>query len=377
MGLRAFGMHEEEENAYGKRQDKDTVAKNIDFHQRVSKGSAGPGQEPVTITNGSRMVQAKRAGYMEPTASTESTMDVKTIQWYLKALLGNYQFKANYENSKNLHEFWGGENTSLPSWQGVLTYDIAEKQLFGLLCDTLKIEAKDDLATLSCDWIYSDEQQRRIDEDDYTLKEIPDVIPLIGYDFSIEVGGKAPTAIISEFSLEIKNNHNVDGTRGLGSRRPQKKASAQQREIELSLTTTMDKQSFALIVGAEYGKAPTDTELSNINSVYTPSECLLYSTDLKLKIATCEEKKEYIEFYFPNCIVSVDPVETSESDEIEVDLTLVPDGTKTYSDFVDKKARKTDFYAKVVNNQPEITTTVANSSTTSGTSTGSGSKSTG
>lgn len=377
MGLRLFGLHEEEDtaSAYGKRVDKDALK--VDFHQRVSKASAGPGQDPVTITNGSRMVQAKRAGYMEPTASTESTMDVKTIQYYLKALLGNYIFKSNAEGTKNHHEFWGGENTTLPSWQGVITYDIAEKQLFGLICDTLKIEAKDDLATLSCDWIYADEQQRRIDEDDYTIKEIDGVIPLIGYDFNLEVAGKKPNAIISEFSLEVKNNHNTDATKGLGSRRPQKKASAQQREIELSLTTTMDKESFALIVGAEYGKAPTDSELSDIDTVYTPSECLLYSTDLKLTIKTCEEKEEYIIFYFPNCIVSVDPVETSESDEIEVDLTLVPDGTKSYDGFSDSKTRKTDMYCLVCNDQAEIkssttTTTSSSTSTSTGTSSSSG-----
>lgn len=369
MGLRTFGLAEEEE--YGVYAGRPVIT------QRVNKGSAGPGQDPITLQNGSRSVQAMRAGYMKPTASTESSVDSKTLPFYLLGLLGNYKFTPNYDtkNNKNAHEFFGGENTKLPSFTGVLTYDIEEKILKGLLCDEMKIEAKDDLATNSIEWIFKSEKRNLLKsaKDGHSLIENEDIglitdedyplqdkhgIPYIGYDFSLTLNDEVPTSVISDFNFDCKNNHNVDGTIGLGARSPQKKATAQQRELSLSLTTTMDLQSYALLVASEYGEYPKD-----IYGELTPSPCKLYTTKLGLEMKTCEDATEYVKFIFPKCIVACDPVETSESDEMTISMNLTPTGVGNQT-LLDGSVVNTDFYALVVNDQPQIKATKEETSTT-------------
>lgn len=355
MGLRKFGI--KEETIYGAPAEGKPA-----YYIRANKLSAGPGSEPVTLTNGGRGIHAYRAGYMNPQASVESTMDNESIGSFFYALLGNYGFTENKSitlknnsatttGTMNIHEFFGGENTKLPSFTGSMTMDFAEKRLFGLLCESLKIEAKDDLATLSTEWVYKTEDSTVINENSQEYPEKENTVPLIGYDFELQFGSNVPSSVISEFSLEIKNNLNTDGTRGLGSRMPQKRASAQAREVDLSLTTTMSLSNYELLVAAEYGQTPSTTTPA-VGKKYTPSACKLSTTPLTIIIRTCEDNyAKFIQIHFPKCIITCDPIETSESDEMELEVTLIPATTGTVDLETNGNAQYTDMQVVIGNNE--------------------------
>lgn len=357
--MRVFGLAQEAQ--YGVRASEMTI------HQRYEKASFGPQSEPVTLRLGSKDVQAARQGYAEPGGSTETTMDSKTIQYILMAILGNYTHSTTGSGSsqKHVHEFVGGENTLLPSFSADFVYDFARKQLVGLQADEVSIDVKDDLITVATEWIHKGEKgdllkdsegnlvadledQGLLSTANYTLKT-KDGIPYIGYDCTLYLNEEIPTAVIKSCSLSIKVNHNREGARGIGHRLPIKKPSTGDREIEISLTSTMDKNSYKLMVAAEYGEEPVD-----LHGEWEPSPCKLKTLPLKLHFQTCEDATEYVEFIFENCIITCSPGEASGNDEIEVEFTLVPMGNKEVTMSNNSKV-KTAIYAKVVNDQPEIT----------------------
>ena len=332
MGLRVLGI--KEESTYGK------PAVAPDWHQQATKLSAALNAEPVTKTGGSRMIKRARAGAIKPTSSFESDVDLKRIGHYMKAFLDNYKFTAGTKT--NTHEFWGGESTSLNSFTLWETFDVAEKTIVGALLDGLKLEVSDEFMTMAADWIYKDETMESIDANTYNQILIDGDIPLMFYDVSVELDDDVPPGIVSSFSFEGKNNLNQDKTIGLGSRMPQRKAAAQQREITLSIVSTLEKETLELIQKAEYGEAGT-----------SPSECKLYKIPIRIIANVCENRADIMEIYFPECLFSVE-YEASESDEIEVTFNLQTMGTGKAT-LKDGTSVMTDMYVQLINNQPEIT----------------------
>lgn len=356
MAIRLFGIKKEKKDSYGK------PAVSPDWHQQVSKLSASLNAEPVTMTGGSRMIRRARAGAVKPTSSVEGNVDMKRIGHYMYAFLGNYGFTAGSNGGVNTHEFWGGENTSLPSFTLWESFDLMEKTIVGGLLDSLKLEVSEDFMTLAADWIYKDEEMNTISEDTFDEKTIEGAIPLMFYDVSLELDSEVPPGIVSSFSFEGKNNLNQDKTIGLGSRMPQRKASAQNREISLSFVSTLEKDTLKFIQQAEYGEEGN-----------SPSECKLYKLPIKLIASICEDRTDRLEIFFPECLFSIE-YEASESDEIEVTFNLQAMGTakaeitatknEETGNKISNQNITTDMYVKLVNNQSQITADTADGTST-------------
>lgn len=334
MANRVLGL--KEETTYG------TASDNVpDWHQEVSKAKATPNTKPMTYSGGSRSVKKAKAGVMKPEASYDMKCDLKRIGHYMKAFLGNYVFTAGGNNT-NIHEFWGGENTELPSFTGWSTFDIVMKKLVGMLCDSLKLEVGDEFMDGSVEWKYQNETRILEVPEPADQKMIPDDTLIAFYDIAILLDSATPPGIVSKFSFEGKNNLNIDKTIGLGSRKPQTKAKAQKREVTLSIESTLVQETLDLIAKAEYGEVAD-----------SPSECKLYKLPLKLTIHFCEDATDSMEILFPECIFSVD-YEASDADEIDVKFELQTMATKKVTLADGTTEVVTDMYVKLQNNQPKI-----------------------
>jgi hypothetical protein len=344
MAERVFGM--KKEATYGVQSG--TVP---DWHEEVTSNKFELGDDPVTSTGGSRMIKQVRPGVMKPTGTTEGNVDLERIGHYLAAFLDNYLFTAG-QNGFNTHEFWGGENTELSSFTGYATFDYFMKTIVGMLCDGLKIEVSDEFMTHSADWIYKDESSEDIDPKDFEEIITSGAIPIMFYDVDLKLNDAKPSAIMNSFSFEGKNNLNQDGTIGFGSRRPQLKASAQQREISLSLVSLMDKNSVDLIRAAEYGET----------QILSPSACQLLKTKLELDVKICEDASRSMKIIFPECAMKVE-YDAKDSDQIEVTWNLTTLGTGKVT-LLNNKEVVTDMYAQVVNAQTEITDTAVTGNST-------------
>ena len=345
MVLRVLGL--KEEDTYGNLKAGSTTP---DFHRRLSDGSFALNDEPVTFNDGSRMVQGARAGAVKPTGNSGGKCDLKRVGHYLKAFFDQYDFEDG--TTKNTHTFWGREGQLLTSYHGWATFDYFQKVISGLLLNSFKLEVSDDFMSQTEEWVYKSETWESIDQATYNIREVEGEIPLMFYDVNLKLNDTAMNDVVfTSFNFEGKNNLNQDGTIGLGSRFPQRQASAQAREINISVGSYLSNNSnfINLLKGAEYGET----------TATSPSACKIFKIPVEVDISTCEESAESLKMYLPKCTVAVE-YSASESDEIEVTFNLVALGTGTltafdeFSDDDPLDGKATDCYCVLVNDVDEI-----------------------
>ena len=339
---RGFGL--ELESTYGEEVAKSNFdpswwnqAESVDFKLN---------DEPVTRSGGSRMNKRARAGIMKPSGSTTADADLQQLAWYFRGFLDNYKYTAG-SGSVHTHEYWGGEGKELPSFRGIAVYDMLKKYLYGLLEDQLTLEVSNEGMSVGAEWIYKTEKAGIIGVDGETFTE-PDELTkqqifIMFYDVSLKLNNQAVDGVSTAFSFEGNNNHDVDGTIGLGSRYPQKRALAGKRENTLSITTTLTSDTVRSILNAEYGE---------VNAL-EPSSCKLLQLPLEVNIAHCEDAQMSCKILFPKCTVRVE-YDMSGVDSIEATLTLdtLGSGTATLADGTTQVS--TDMYVKLVNYQEEL-----------------------
>jgi hypothetical protein len=352
---RGFGL--ELESTYGDT----TVAKSAfdpDFWCQADSVDFKLGDEPVTRSGGSRMNKRARAGIMKPTGSTEADADLEQLAWYFRGFLDNYicttgATPATGHTQTYIHEYYGGEGKELPSFRGIIMQDILKKYIYGLLEDGMSLEVSDEGMTVKADWIYKTEKAGIIGQsgEDFTRPDelTAEQIFIMFYDVDLFLGTtaggdpKPVDGVSTEFKWEGKNNHNVDGTIGLGSRYPQKRAQAGKRENELSITTTLTADTVRSILDAQYGE---------VNAL-EPTACKLLQVPLQLEISHCEDSDVGCIIIFPKCTVRVE-YSTSGVDAIEATLSLdtLGSGKVTLEDGTTEVY--TDMYVKLTNYVEEL-----------------------
>ena len=346
---RGFGL--ELESSYGDT----TVTKSQfdpDFWNQAEEVEFKLNDEPFTRSGSSRMNKRARAGVMKPTGSTTADADLQQLTWYFRGYLDNYvctegDTPASGHTQTYIHEFYGGEGKELPSFRGIAVYDMLKKYLYGILEDQLKLEVSNEGMTVGAEWIYKTEKAGIIGLNSETFTR-PDELTaeqifIMFYDVGLKLNGSALDGVSTAFSFEGNNNHNVDGTIGLGSRYPQKRALAGKREHTLSITTSLTSDTVRSILNAEYGE---------VNAL-EPSACKLLQLPLEVDIAHCEDSDISCKIVFPKCTLRVE-YNMSGVDTIEATMTLDTLGSGTVELNDGTTEVETDMYVKLVNYQEEL-----------------------
>jgi hypothetical protein len=354
---RGFGL--EPETTYGDT----TVSKSSFYPHFWSKADDVDfklNDEPVTKSGGSRMVKKARAGIMKPTGSTKADADLQQLAYYFYGFLDNYTCTTGATPSTGhtqtyIHEYYGGEGKSLPSFRGIAVFDMLKKYLYGITMDGMSLEVSNEGMTVGADWIYKTEKAGIIGSNSETFTR-PDKLHgedvfLMFYDVSLFLGTtgsgssiqpKALDGVSTSFKWEGKNNHDVDATIGLGSRYPQKRASACMRENSLSIETTLTADTVRSILDAEYGE---------VNAL-EPTSCKLLQLPLELHISLCEDSDVGCTIKFPKCTVKVE-YSMSGADAIKATISLDTLGTGT-TKLNNNTEIETDMYVKLVNYVEEL-----------------------
>jgi hypothetical protein len=345
---RGFGL--ELESTYG---DTTVTKSNFDpdFWCQADSVDFNLGDEPVTRSGGSRMNKRARAGIMKPTGSTEADADLQQLAWYFRGFLDNYictegDTPATGHTQTYIHEYYGGEGKELPSFRAIAVFDMLKKYLYGVTEDGMKLEVSNESMTVSADWIYKTEKAGIIGVNSETFTRPDDLtaqqIFIMFYDVTLQLNNKPLDGVSTAFSWEGKNNHDVDGTIGLGSRYPQKRALAGKRENTLSITTTLTSDTVRSILDAQYGEV----------GALEPTSCKLLQLPLELTIAHCEDSDLECKIVFPKCTVRVE-YSMSGVDTIETTLTLDTLGSGTV-ELNDETEVQTDMYVKLTNYVEEL-----------------------
>ena len=296
------------------------------------------------------MNKRARAGIMKPTGSTEADADLQQLAWYFFGFLDNYVCTTGATPSSGhtqtyIHEFYGGEGKELPSFRGIAMFDMLKKYLYGMLIDELKLDVSTENMTVGAEWIYSTEKaainEAFTQPDELTAEQIF----IMFYDVSLKLNDTALDGVSTAFSFEGKNNHDVDGTIGLGSRYPQKRAQAGKRENTITINTTLTSDTARSILNAEYGE---------VNAL-SPSSCKLLQLPLEVNINHCENTDLSCKILFPKCHIHVQ-YSMSGVDSIEAELTLDTLGSAVVTLEDGTTEVETDMYICLVNNQEEIAT---------------------
>ena len=349
---RGFGL--EVESSYGDT----TVSKSSfdpDFWSQADSVDFKLNDEPITRSGGSRMNKRARAGVMKPSGSTSADADLQQLTWYFYGFLDNYKCTtgaspASGHTQTYIHEYYGGEGKELPSFRGIAVFDMLKKYLYGLTCDGMSLEVSNEGMTVGAEWIYRTEKAGIIGENSETFTRPSELtgeqIFLMFYDVSLYLGTKTVNGnvqpkeldgVSTAFKWEGKNNHNVDGTIGLGSRYPQKRAGAGKRENSLTITTTLTSDTVHSILDAQYGE---------VNAL-EPTACKLIQLPLELHIDLCEDSDVGCIIKFPKCTVRVE-YSMSGVDSIEATLTLDTLGSGT-TKLNNNTEIETDMYVKLTN----------------------------
>ena len=348
---RGFGL--ELEGTYG-----DTTVTKSEFDPNVWNQATSVdfklNDDPITKSGGSRMNKRARAGIMKPSGSTSADADLQQLTWYFLGYLDNYvctegATPASGHTQTYIHEFYGGEGKELPSFRGIAVYDMLKKYLYGLLCEGMKLEVSNEGMTVGADWIYKTEKAGIIGSNGETFTR-PDELTaeqifIMFYDVSLKLNGNALSGVSTAFSFDGKNNHDVDKSIGLGSRYPQKRATAGKRENNLSITTTLTSDTVRSILDAQYGEV----------GALEPSSCKLLQLPLEVNIAHCEDSDISCKIVFPKCTLKVE-YNMSGVDAVEVTMTLASLGSSTVTLNDTTTQVETDMYVKLVNYQEEIVT---------------------
>lgn len=348
MVNRGFGI--EVEGAYGS-PDVSTTNYEPNWWNNANSVDFKLNDDPVVRSGSSRMNKRARAGVMKPTGSTEADADLQQLGWYFFGYLDNYVYTSGGSSATvHTHEFYGGEGKELPSFRGIAMFDMLKKYINGMLVDGMKLDVSNEGMTVSADWIYKTESaainEAFTQPDALTNEEIF----IMFFDVGLKMASPGSTlaaldGVSTAFSFEGKNNHNVDGTIGLGSRAPQKRAQAGKRENNLSITTTLTSDTARKILDAEYGA---------VNAT-SPSTCKILQTQLEVTITHCEDSNISCRLYFPVCTLRVE-YNMSGVDAIETTMSLDTLGTGSVTLADGTTEVQTDMYVKLVNNQEKIET---------------------
>ena len=340
---RGFGIEVEE--TYGENVSKSDFAP--DWWSDADSVSFKLNDKPVTKRGSSRMNKRARAGVLKPSGTTKADADLEKLAWYFYGFLDNYVYTAGGSGEDvNTHEFYGGEDKKLPSFRGIAVYDTLKKYIYGMLIDSLKLEASDDSVSVEAGWIYKTEKADIIGVNGASFtrpEELEEDIFLMFYDISLKLNNSALTGVATALSYEGKNNFDVDGTIGFGSRAPQILAPATNRENTLSVTTSLTSETVRAILNAEYGEV----------NASEPSNCKILKQPFEINIALCEDSDISCKILFPQCTLNVE-YDMSGADKIEVTLTLdtLGSGSVTLADGT--TSVHTDMYVKLVNYQEKI-----------------------
>ena len=343
---RGFGI--EVEDTYAEAVNKSDFE--LDWFVEAETNNFSMNGEPITKSGSSRMNKRARAGVLKPTGQTEMDADLQRIGHLLYGYLGNYEYTAaSGTGTINTHEFWGEENKQLPSFRGISMKDFVKKYLFGLLVESLKLEVSDDSLKVSNDWIYKTEKVDIIGENSAEWErpeDLDDDLFVMFYDIIVKLNNKnllGDNGIVNSFSFEGKNNHDQDGSVGLGAREPQARATSDKRDNKISLALMLTKSIIHDILAMEYGA---------VNAMEMDS-CKILNVPLEVNVSLCEYSSQSLKILFPKCTVAV-AYDGNGAEAIKANLTLVTLGSDTVTLEDETTEVVTDMYVCLKNKQAKI-----------------------
>jgi len=231
-----------EETEYG--QD---PAPSAHVHLDIASSSLDSPSDPHIIYGGGarRSARVYRPGFYSPSGNIVYGLDVRTIGWFLKWALGDYDFTAlGGSNGNNLHEIWGTHDVILPSFCARIGKDIFEHVFSGCVVNSLEINVGDALCMATVDVAAKNDAKAALETGELSF---PEEYPIAFHEvnaYLIENSSETDIgARIKEMTLTINNNADASAGRHVGNMHPAR-VPVGDRETTLSLTLFHENTDF-------------------------------------------------------------------------------------------------------------------------------------
>jgi hypothetical protein len=177
-----------------------------------------PDDPNIAVPTLNRFQKRHVPGFYSPDGSMEHTIDINTIGWFLKWLLGGYKFTAGSEGGLNTHEFYSTQSMVLPSFTTRTGKDTFEHVMLGCVLNNMELTIDKDLATAKTDIIAQKDKKAALRT---TLNELDDTIyPIAFYNVNTTIGGTSVSQDVLSWKWTYKNGIKAEDGLGQGSRFP-------------------------------------------------------------------------------------------------------------------------------------------------------------
>lgn len=211
--VRRYGGFTEEENF------NPAVPPEAKFHIEIASATLDvPANPNVEFESGLyRGRREIRPGYYTPSGNIVFPINVRAIGYFLKWALGEYKFTDGGAGT-NTHEIYGKEGTSLPSFTARIGKDHFEHIFTGTTINSLQLEIGGDWLLCTVDCVAGKDHKG-------TLKEIADLDlfeekMLTFIAAGVSFGGVGYNCKIKNMTINIANNIDAPGGKGIGTRYP-------------------------------------------------------------------------------------------------------------------------------------------------------------
>ena len=260
-----------EETSYGQ-----SPAPAAEVHLDIASSTLDPPSDTNIIYEGGarRTARLYRPGFYAPTGNIVYGLDIRTIGWLLRWALGSYNFtNEGGTGTLNLHEIYGTEDVTLPSFCARVGKDIFEHVFSGCVINSLEVSVGDALCMATADIAAQKDSKAALQTGALLF---PDEYPLAFHEVTAFLIGSPDTSIsakIKELTLSITNNAAADQGRHIGNRHPGR-IPVNERETKLSLTMFYeDTEMLERLWGGATGPNACGSTEYGLKLVFDTSPC--------------------------------------------------------------------------------------------------------
>lgn len=300
------------------------------FHVDIASATLDAPTDSQLIYEGGlqRGPKMHRPGFYNPSGNIAYAFDIKTIGFLLKWALGGYDFTAGTPPALNTHEFFGVNDSILPSFTARVGKDLFEHVFSGCTINSLTLEISDGYCMATVDIQGAKDAKDVLVEIEDLL--LPEEYPLAFYEVTADLGGDI-SCEVRNVTITINNNLDAGAGKGIGSRFPCRMV-AGDREI------TVSKDMYFEDTGA----------LEKLWGGATGPEAVDASTEFELTLTfTAPDEKGTMDIIFPRAIYTqVSHQPTGRAELVQSSVLRAFLSTVT---LLDASEVETDIYVQIEN----------------------------
>lgn len=175
-----------------------------------------------------RSARKKYAGWYSPEGDLSYQVNIRTIINFVKWTLGGYAFTAGAAGdpaavpptnaAPNVHEAWGSDDRTIPSFTARIGKDLFEHLFVGCTVNSLELEVEDELVSLTVELATRVDSRQPLQSKRAVFTALPSEKEIPFHQVNVSIAGVLQRRKMKNLTLSISNNADAESGRYLGER---------------------------------------------------------------------------------------------------------------------------------------------------------------